>query len=35
VLRPFSSEAMKAVPISTIVNNVRNQGPGCIEPLMP
>jgi hypothetical protein len=32
LLRAFSSEAMKAVPISTIVNNPRNQGPGCIAP---
>jgi putative SOS response-associated peptidase YedK len=35
LLRPFPSEAMQAVPISTMVNNVRNQGPGCIEPLAP
>jgi putative SOS response-associated peptidase YedK len=33
LLRPFPNEAMQAVPVSTLVNNPRNQGPGCIEPL--
>jgi putative SOS response-associated peptidase YedK len=33
LLRPFPNEAMQAVPVSTTVNNPRNQGPGCIEPL--
>jgi putative SOS response-associated peptidase YedK len=33
LLRPFPSEAMQALPVSTLVNNPRNQGPGCIEPL--
>ena len=33
LLRSFPSEAMQAVPVSTTVNNPRNQGPGCIEPL--
>jgi putative SOS response-associated peptidase YedK len=32
LLRPFPSERMKAVAISTYVNNPRNQGPACIEP---
>jgi putative SOS response-associated peptidase YedK len=31
LLRPFPSEAMKAVPVSATVNYPRNQGPGCIE----
>jgi putative SOS response-associated peptidase YedK len=35
LLRPFPSEAMQAVPVSTTVNNPRNQGPRCIEPLKP
>jgi hypothetical protein len=33
LLRAFPSEAMKAGPVSTMVNSPRNQGPGCIEPL--
>jgi putative SOS response-associated peptidase YedK len=33
MLRPFQSEAMQAVPVSTTVNNPQNQGPRCIEPL--
>ena len=33
LLRPFPSEAMRAVPVSTTVNNPQNQGPRCIEPL--
>jgi putative SOS response-associated peptidase YedK len=33
LLRPFPSEAMQAVPVSTTVNNPRNQGPACIEPV--
>ena len=33
LLRAFPSEAMQAIPVSTLVNNPRNQGPGCIEPL--
>jgi putative SOS response-associated peptidase YedK len=32
LLRAFPSEAMKVVPVSTTVNNPRNQGPSCIEP---
>jgi putative SOS response-associated peptidase YedK len=35
LLRALPSEAMKAVPVSTTVNNPRNQGPVCIEPLDP
>ena len=33
LLRPFPSETMTAIPISTYVNNARNQGPECIAPL--
>jgi putative SOS response-associated peptidase YedK len=33
LLRPYDSAAMRAYPISTYVNNVRNEGPRCIEPL--
>jgi putative SOS response-associated peptidase YedK len=33
LLRPFPSEALKATPISTYVNNARNQGPECIAPV--
>jgi putative SOS response-associated peptidase YedK len=33
LLRPFSSSAMTAYPISTKVNNPRNDVAGCIEPL--
>jgi putative SOS response-associated peptidase YedK len=33
LLRAFPSEAMQAVPVSTTVNNPRNQRPVCIEPL--
>ena len=32
LLLPFPSERMAARPVSSYVNNVRNQGPGCIEP---
>lgn len=33
LLRPYPADAMQAVPISTYVNNVRNEGAQCIEPL--
>jgi putative SOS response-associated peptidase YedK len=33
LLQPFPSEAMTAIPISTYVNNARNEGPECIAPL--
>jgi putative SOS response-associated peptidase YedK len=32
LLCPFPSEEMKAVAISTYVNNPRNQGPECVAP---
>jgi putative SOS response-associated peptidase YedK len=35
LLRPFPSEAMQAVRVSTTVNSPKNQGPACIEPLVP
>ena len=31
-LVPFGSERMTARPISTTINNVKNQGPQCVEP---
>ncbi len=31
-LVPFDSERMSARPISTTINNVRNQGPQCVDP---
>jgi putative SOS response-associated peptidase YedK len=33
MLRPFEAEAMEAYPVSTVVNNARNDRPECIEPL--
>jgi putative SOS response-associated peptidase YedK len=33
LLKPFPSDALQAVPVSTMVNSPRNQGPRCIEPL--
>lgn len=32
LLRPFPAEEMQMWPVSTRVNNVRNEGAGCIEP---
>jgi putative SOS response-associated peptidase YedK len=32
LLRPYPADDMRAVPVSTYVNNVRNQGPQCVEP---
>ena len=29
--RPYPSEAMRAYPVSTVVNSVRNDGPACVE----
>jgi putative SOS response-associated peptidase YedK len=31
LLRPYSSEEMRAHPVSTVVNSARNDGPGCVE----
>ncbi len=33
LLKPYPSEEMTAFPISTLVNNARNESPQCIEPL--
>ena len=35
LLRPFDAAAMAAHPVSRHVNNVRNDDPGCVEPLTP
>lgn len=32
LLRPFHADEMTAYPVSTLVNNVRNDSAGCIEP---
>lgn len=33
LLRPYAADQMNAWPISTFVNNPRNEGPECIAPL--
>jgi putative SOS response-associated peptidase YedK len=33
LLRPYASEKMAAYPVSTLVNNPRNDSPDCIVPL--
>jgi putative SOS response-associated peptidase YedK len=33
LLRPFPADEMAAYPVSTYVNNARNEGPECIKPL--
>ena len=33
LLEPYSPKQMSAKPVSTFVNNVKNQGPECVEPL--
>ena len=33
LLRPAASELLEAIPVSTHVNNPRNEGPRCIEPM--
>jgi putative SOS response-associated peptidase YedK len=33
VLRPYSAEAMQAVPVSRWVNDARHEGPECVRPL--
>ena len=32
LLRPYPSEGLRAYRVSTAVNNVRNDGPECVEP---
>ena len=34
LLHPFSEENMSFYPVSTHVNNPRNEDPSCIEPLV-
>jgi putative SOS response-associated peptidase YedK len=31
LLRPFPADAMRAYPVGSVVNNPRNDGPGCLE----
>ena len=33
LLRPFPAEGMESVPVSTLVNNPRNESPQCVEPI--
>ena len=33
LMRPFDSAKMRVRPVSTYVNNARNEGPECIEAL--
>lgn len=33
MLRPHPAEKMEVVPISTKVNNVKNEGPDLVEPI--
>lgn len=33
LLRPYADDDLTAVPVSTIVNNPRNDVPGCVEPV--
>jgi putative SOS response-associated peptidase YedK len=33
LLAPFPADEMRAYPVSTRVNNARNNGPALIEPL--
>ena len=32
-LQPYPEELMEAIPVSTLVSSVRNQGPELIEPV--
>jgi len=34
LLRPYPADRMAAMPVSTFVNNARNEGAQCIEPLL-
>jgi putative SOS response-associated peptidase YedK len=34
LLTPFQASEMSAIPVNPIVNNARNEGPECIEPLV-
>jgi putative SOS response-associated peptidase YedK len=33
LLRPFPAEGMESYPVSTLVNNPRNESPKCLEPV--
>ena len=33
LLRPYESDEMEAYPVSTVVNNPRNDGPECVQPV--
>lgn len=33
LLRPYPAERMMAIPVSTHVNNPRNEDPACVEPI--
>ena len=33
LLAPFDAARMTARPVNTYVNNARNQGPACLEPV--
>ncbi len=33
LLRPFPADEMQAYPVSTYVNNARNEGPECVKPI--
>jgi putative SOS response-associated peptidase YedK len=35
LLIPYSSEAMVAYPVSTLVNSPKNESPKCVEPATP
>jgi hypothetical protein len=32
VLRPYPADAMRAFPVSELVNDPKNDGPECLEP---
>jgi putative SOS response-associated peptidase YedK len=32
LLRPYPSDAMRTYPVGLLVNNPRNDGPGCLAP---
>ena len=34
LLTPFPASEMSAIPVNPIVNNARNEGPECIEPVV-
>jgi putative SOS response-associated peptidase YedK len=34
LLTPFPASEMSAIPVNPIVNNARNEGPACIEPMV-